>query len=170
LSCTVAVACQKGGTGKTTTAMTVATALAGEGRRVLLVDLDPQGSLSISARVDVLGLDRYQREYCVFVVDLPERFLSKAKENTRIAHRELVDSGFLARLPDWRSRARTGGSTTGRGNGPSRNTSGWCGPWGSSGGRGVDSRGSWRERRARPWPCRRMRPRSRSSNGWRSGG
>ena len=57
MACTVAVACQKGGTGKTTTAMTVAAALAEAGRRALLVDLDPQGSLSISAQVDVLGAE-----------------------------------------------------------------------------------------------------------------
>ena len=57
MACTVAVACQKGGTGKTTTTVTVAAALAEAGRRALLVDLDPQGSLSISAQVDVLGVE-----------------------------------------------------------------------------------------------------------------
>ena len=43
----------------------------------------------------------YEKEYCVFVVDRPERYLSKAKENTRTAHQELVDSGYLARMPEW---------------------------------------------------------------------
>jgi chromosome partitioning protein len=52
----IAVANQKGGVAKTTTVHALATALAERGRRVLLVDLDPQACLTYSLGIDAEGL------------------------------------------------------------------------------------------------------------------
>lgn len=67
----LAIANQKGGVGKTTTAINLGTALAAIGERVLIIDLDPQGNASTG-----LGIDRRHREtstYDVLIGDAPLR-------------------------------------------------------------------------------------------------
>jgi chromosome partitioning protein len=53
----IAIANQKGGCGKTTSAVNLASALSCKGRKVLLIDLDPQSHAGISYGIDVEGLE-----------------------------------------------------------------------------------------------------------------
>src|ERR1700716_2905600 len=65
------IANQKGGVGKTTTAINLGTALAAIGERVLIIDLDPQGNASTG-----LGIDRKSRlrsTYDVLIGSTPLR-------------------------------------------------------------------------------------------------
>ena len=54
----IAMVNQKGGVGKTTSTVSLGAALAGYGRRVLLVDFDPQGALAIALGINPMELER----------------------------------------------------------------------------------------------------------------
>ena len=69
----LALANQKGGVGKTTTAINLGTALAAIGERVLIVDLDPQGNASTG-----LGIDRRSRNCSTYDVLIGEATLRES--------------------------------------------------------------------------------------------
>lgn len=66
---TVAVANQKGGVGKTTTAINIATAMAATGWKTLLLDLDPQGNASTG--LGLAAADRATSSYDLLIEGLP---------------------------------------------------------------------------------------------------
>lgn len=68
----VAIAQQKGGVGKTTTAINLGAALLEKDRRVLLVDLDPQGALSVGLGINPLTLEKTIYDVLSTETDLSE--------------------------------------------------------------------------------------------------
>ena len=83
----LALANQKGGVGKTTTAINLATALAAAGERVLIIDLDPQGNASTG-----LGIERSLRKLSTYDVILGDASLNDAALPSGIPNLGIVPS------------------------------------------------------------------------------
>jgi chromosome partitioning protein len=103
LARTLVIANQKGGVGKTTTAINLGTALAAIGEKVLIIDLDPQGNASTG-----LGIDRKQRDASSYDVLIGLKTLADTIQPTSVPRLSIVPSTLdllgvemeLAALPD----------------------------------------------------------------------
>jgi chromosome partitioning protein len=83
----LALANQKGGVGKTTTAINLGTALAAIGERVLILDLDPQGNASTG-----LGIDRRSRQCSTYNVLVGDRTLAETIRETAVPRLSIAPS------------------------------------------------------------------------------
>jgi chromosome partitioning protein len=101
----LALANQKGGVGKTTTAINLGTALAAVGETVLIVDLDPQGNASTG-----LGIDRKSRDRSTYDVLTRQVAIRDAIRETTVPRLDIVPStmdlsGFELETAQERDRA-----------------------------------------------------------------
>jgi chromosome partitioning protein len=85
----VAMCNQKGGVGKTTSTINLGAALAEYGRRVLLVDMDPQGALSAG-----LGVPHYELDKTIHNVLVERVSVEDVLLQTRVKHMDLVPSNI----------------------------------------------------------------------------
>jgi len=88
---TIAIANQKGGCGKTTTAVNLAAALAEKGNRILIVDLDPQGHATIGLGCEPDGLDKTIYD----ALTNPQVSISRIVTGTNIEGLKLAPSNVL---------------------------------------------------------------------------
>jgi chromosome partitioning protein len=85
----IAIANQKGGVGKTTTSINLAACIAEQGKKVLLVDLDPQGNATTG-----VGLDKNEIEFSTYELLIGECTAKKAAVSTNTENLEIIPANM----------------------------------------------------------------------------
>jgi chromosome partitioning protein len=101
----LALANQKGGVGKTTTAINLGTALAATGEKVLIVDLDPQGNASTGLGIDRRSRSRSTYDVLMRAIPIRDAILETAVPRLSIVPSTMDLSGFELEIAHERDRA-----------------------------------------------------------------
>ena len=89
MSQTIVIANQKGGVGKTTTSVNIATALAAADKKILLIDMDPQANASTG-----VGVDKRSLKYTSYNILMDSCTVSEALVKTMIPGLSLIPSSI----------------------------------------------------------------------------
>jgi chromosome partitioning protein len=103
---TIACANQKGGVGKTTTVVNLASLLALAGDRVLLVDLDPQGNATSGLGIDRASLDRSSYDGIIDGLDLRQTIVRGSSDGVDVVPASIALAGAEVELAGAASRER----------------------------------------------------------------